>query len=97
MDNKVMKLAKKLGVEDDFKKYCEDNGVEMDANSLKEFLKSEGYSKEDLKEMLAKKPEMEEEEESEEGEEPDEEESPKKGMSIAIVIGKGGKMPPAWS
>lgn len=87
--DKVMKLAKKLGVEDDFKKYCEDNGMEMDADSLKQFLKAEGYSQEDLKEMLAKRPEMEEE--SEDDEESDEE---KKGMSITIAV---GKMPPAWS
>jgi len=100
-DSKVMKLAKKLGVHEDFMKYCEDKGEEItsenEADLLKEFLMAEGYTQEELKKMLASKSEDMDEEESEEMEEDEEDEKPKKGMSIAIVIGKGGKMPPAWS
>lgn len=92
--DKVMKLAKKLGLEREFMKYCEENGVDPSADSLKAFLESKGYTQSKLKEMLATKSDddMEESDEDE-----DESDKPKGGVTIAIMMGKGGKMPPAWS
>lgn len=100
----VMKLAKKLGIHKEFMKYCEDKGEEVTSENeqklFKDFVKEQGYTKEDLKKMMAES-EMEDSDESSdmESEYSDEyeDEKPKKGMSIAIVIGKGGKIPPAWS
>ena len=96
----VMKLAKKLGVHEEFMQYCEDKGEEVtqenSADLLKAFLKEQGYTQSELKEMLAGRSDVEDMDEEDEMEEEDEE--PKKGgVTIAIVMGKGGKMPPAWS
>lgn len=86
--NPVMKLAKKLGVHDEFMAYCEAEGREPDADALKEFLKSKGYTQDKLKKMLADKSYDESEEKSGDSQ---------GGVTISITMGKGGKMPPAWS
>lgn len=97
-NNKVMKLADKLGLKDEFMKYCKENGVEPSADSLKAFLESKGYTQSKLKEMLAAKSDDDMDmEESDEDEDEDESDKPKGGVTIAIMMGKGGKMPPAWS
>jgi len=100
----VMKLAKKLGVHEEFMQYCEDKGEEVtqenSADLLKAFLKEQGYTQSELKEMLAERSDVEDMDEEDEMEDEEEDEEPKKGgVTIAIVMGKGkgGKMPPAWS
>lgn len=96
-DNKVMELADKLGMKDEFVKYCKENDVEPTSETLKEFLTSKGYTQSKLKEMLAAKSEDGGDMEESDDEEEDDSEKPKGGVTIAIMMGKSGKLPPAWN
>lgn len=101
----VMKLAEKLGVHDEFMKYCDEQDVELtsdnEAEMLKKFLKEKGYTQSELKKMLEESAKMAESEDmsSESDSEESDMEDKKPGVTIAIMMGKGngGKMPPAWS